>query len=131
MAFTINKNLAFIDSTQFMDSSAEVLFKNLSDNNFKHLSQEFNGDLLKLVKRKGVYRYEYADSLENIFEKQLPDWSKFYSSLKNESISRKNYLHANNVWNTFKIKTTGGYHDLHAKTDVLFLADVFEKFVIY
>ena len=77
MAFTINKNLVFIDSTHFMDSSAEVLFKNLSDNNFKHLSQEFTSDLLKLVyrkvKRKGVYRYEYADSLENIFEKQLPD----------------------------------------------------------
>ena len=52
MAFTINKNLIFIDTMQFMNSSLDVLVKNLSDNDFKHLSQEFSGDLLKLVKQK-------------------------------------------------------------------------------
>ena len=34
MAFTINKNLVFIDSMQFMDSSLDLLPKNLSDNDF-------------------------------------------------------------------------------------------------
>ena len=52
VAFTINKNLIFIDTMQFMNSSLDVLVKNLSDNDFKHLSQEFSGDLLKLVKQK-------------------------------------------------------------------------------
>ena len=42
MAFTINKNLVFIDSIQFMNSSLNVLIKNLSDNDFKYLSQEFS-----------------------------------------------------------------------------------------
>ena len=42
MAFTINKNLVFIDSIQFMNSSLDVLVKNLSHNDFKHLSQEFS-----------------------------------------------------------------------------------------
>ena len=50
MAFTINKNLVFIDSMQFMNSSLDSLVKNQSDNDFKFLSQEFSGDLLKLVK---------------------------------------------------------------------------------
>ena len=35
MAFTINKNLIFIDSMQFMSSSLDILLKNLSDNDFK------------------------------------------------------------------------------------------------
>ena len=52
MAFTINNNLVFIDSVQFMNSSLDALVKNLSDNDFKYLSQEFSGDLVKVVKQK-------------------------------------------------------------------------------
>ena len=60
MAFTINKNLVFIDSIQFMNSSPDELVKKLSEMDFKYLSQEFSDDLLKLVKQKGVYPYEYT-----------------------------------------------------------------------
>ena len=67
-AFTINKNLIFIDSMQFINSSLDVLIKNLSDNEFKLLLQEFNGDLLKLVKQKGVCRYEYRDILKSFLK---------------------------------------------------------------
>ena len=98
MAFTINKNLIFIDSMKFMNSSLDVLVKKFSDNDFKHLSQEFNGDLLKLVKQKGVYPLEYTGNFEKFFEKQLRDRSKFYSSLKDKCISEKDYLHAINAW---------------------------------
>ena len=59
MAFTINKNLVFIE---FMNSSLDSLVKNLSDNDFKYLSEEFNDEFLKLVKQKGVYPYEYVNS---------------------------------------------------------------------
>ena len=55
MAFTINKNLVFIDCKQFMNSSIEKLVKNLSDNDFKYLSEGFNPEQIKLVKQKGVY----------------------------------------------------------------------------
>ena len=50
-----------------------------------------------------------------------------FSSLKDKCISEKDYLKANNIWNVFKINTMGDYHDLYLKTDVLLLADVFEK----
>ena len=35
-----------------MNSSLDVLVKNLSDNDFKHLCKDFSGDLLKLVKQR-------------------------------------------------------------------------------
>ena len=41
MAFTINRNLVFIDSMQFMNSSLDSFVKNLSDNDLKCLSEEF------------------------------------------------------------------------------------------
>ena len=58
MGFTINKNLIFIDSMQFMNSSLDSLIKNLSDNDFKCLSEEFSGEFLELLKQKRVYPYE-------------------------------------------------------------------------
>ena len=42
MAFIINTNLVFIDSKQLMNSSLEKPVENLSDNDFKYLSEEFN-----------------------------------------------------------------------------------------
>ena len=62
MTFTINRNLVFIDSMQFMNYSLDSLVKNLSDNDFKYLSEELSGEFLELVKQKGVYPYEYIDS---------------------------------------------------------------------
>ena len=52
MAFTIDTNLVFIDSMQFTNSSLASLVKNLPDNDFKYLSEEFSGKFLLLVKQK-------------------------------------------------------------------------------
>ena len=54
MAFIVNKNLVFIDSMQFMNSSLDSLVQNLSSDDFKYLSEEFSGELLELVKEKRV-----------------------------------------------------------------------------
>ena len=62
MAFTINRNVVFIDSMQFMNSSLDSLVKNLPGNDFKYLSEEFRGEFLKLVKQTGVYLYKCMDS---------------------------------------------------------------------
>ena len=91
----------------------------MSDNDFKYLSEEFSGDLLKLVKEKGVYPYEYMNSFKKFSGNKLPGKCKFFSSLKDVCISEKDYLKANNVWNVFKMNTMGDFHDLNLKTDVL------------
>ena len=128
-AFTINTNLVFIDSMQFMNSSLDSLVKKLSDDDFKNFSKEFSDDFLKLVKEKGVYLYEYMDSFKKFSENKLPDRSKFFSSLKDKCISEKDCFKAVGIWNVFKMNTVGDYHDLYLKSDVLLLADVFEKFI--
>ena len=58
---------------QFMNSSLDVLVNNLPHNDFKYLLQEFRGDLLELVKPKGVYPYEYMDSFKKFSEDKLPN----------------------------------------------------------
>ena len=58
MAFTVNRNLVFIDSMQFTNSSLDSLVNNLSDDDFKYLSEEFSREFSELVKKKGVYPYE-------------------------------------------------------------------------
>jgi hypothetical protein len=58
MAFTLGKQLVFIDSIQFMNSSLANLANYLPDKSFHYVSQEFKGDRLDLVKQKGVYPYE-------------------------------------------------------------------------
>ena len=45
-----------------------------------------------------------------------------------KSISGHDYEHAQQVWNTMEKKTLGHYHDSYLKTDLLLLADVFQKF---
>ena len=67
--------------------------------------------------------------LKKLFEEKLPGRCKFFSYLKDECISEKDYSHAINIWNPFKMNTMGDYHDLYLRTDVLVLADVFEKFI--
>ena len=53
MSFTINNKLSFIDIIQFLSSSFNSLVKNLNKDNFKYLSQEFDNNVLDLVKKKG------------------------------------------------------------------------------
>ena len=46
---------------------------------------------LALLKRKGVYPYEYMDSFERFHETALPPKEAFFSSLKGEGISDEDY----------------------------------------
>ena len=44
-------------------------------------------------------------------------------------ISIKDYLTYEKIWDKFKMKNMGYYHDHYLKKDVLLLTDVFEKFI--
>ena len=45
-----------------------------------------------------------------------------------ENIADADYKHAEIVWEEFKIKNLGEYHDWYVQSNTLSLADVFESF---
>ena len=128
MAFMLGNHLVFLDSFQFMSSGLDNLIKNLPDEAFKYTEQEFKKEQFNLMKQKGIYPYDHMDSFDRFNETKLPVQQDFYSILNNKHISDEQYKHAQNVWDTFNLKTMGDYHDLYLKSDILLLADVFENF---
>ena len=127
MAFMLGKNLIFLDSFKFMSTGLDKLAENLPDDAFIYTRKEFN-EQFNLMKQKGIYPYDYMDSFQKFDEVQLPSKEDFFSILKNEHITNEQYNHAQNIWNTFNLKTMGDYHDLYLKSDTLLLADIFENF---
>ena len=128
MAFMLGQNLVFIDSFQFMSSSLSNLVNNLPIEAFKYTGEEFQGEQLSLMKKKGIYPYDYMDSFKKFEENRLPKKEDFFSLMNDEHITDEEYQHAQNVWNKFGLSSMGEYHDLYLKSDILLLADVFENF---
>ena len=129
MGFRLGNHLTFIDSFSFMSQSLDRLSSNLTDDAFFYSREAFpNDDQFRLIKRKGVYPYDYMDSFQRFSEKSLPRIEDFYSILNDTNISESDYSRAKEVWSTFQIRDLGEYHDLYLKTDVLLLADLFESF---
>jgi hypothetical protein len=122
----------FLDSFAFMSSSLDKLSGNLlkdGKHNFKYtLGDGLNKTQEELILRKGVYPYDYIDSLDRFNETKLPSIEKFYSELNEGGISVKDYQHAKDVWEAFQMNTLREYHDLYLRTDINLLADVFEAF---
>ena len=131
MIFYVN-DCKFIDSMQFMLSSLEKLVENLyeTDDKFKNFNfiKNYFADDLDLMCRKGFYPYEWVDNIQRLDHVGLPPESAFYSKLKQEGITEKDYKHAKNVYDKLKCQTFTDYHLAYLKCDVLLLADVFENF---
>jgi hypothetical protein len=139
LSFTIN-SFVFLDSYQFLSESLEVLANNLSKegndfSKFKYTKGWMNEkyphvdkDHLNLLVRKGVYPYDYFQSIEQYKETKLPPKEMFFNSLKEKHISEKDYQHAQSVWSIFECKTLGEYTNLYMSIDVCILIDIMQNF---
>ena len=120
--------LVFLDSYRFLSSPLENVVLSIPKEQLKITKEEFKDiKQFNLISQKGVYPYEYIDSIERLHETRLPDKDKFNSTLTNSKISVENYERAKEVWNVFNCKTLLDYHNLYLKADVLLLADAFEN----
>ena len=117
----------FIDSFKFMISSLDSLTNNLVCRGRKLFGfEDYNESQYNLLTRKGIYPYEYISSWDKFEEAQPPPIEAFYSSLNMTNVSEGDYEHAQRVWEEFRIRNLGEYHDLYLRTDVILLANVFE-----
>ena len=110
-----------------MNSSLEKLVKDLSEDDFKYLTEKFGSKNLELLKQKDEYPYEYMNSWIKIFNKEkLPDRECFYSSAKDgttsdsgkkidSQISNKDHLTCKKNWIKFNMKNMDDYHDHYLK----------------
>ena len=78
------------------------------------MSQEFDKNILDLVKQNGFDPCKYMSDFEK-FKEKLSSTGKFYSSLTSTKIGDKKYDHVLKVWNKFEMKTMKDYHDLYLK----------------
>ena len=93
---------------------ASSLDKNLDENDFKHLIQDVDGEVIGLDKQKGFFSMNIC--------LVLPGKNEFHSSLSCKGISDKGCQHLLKVWNKFAMKMIKDYHNVHLE------CDVFEKF---
>jgi len=87
MAFFLGDQLKFIDSFQSMSESLKFLVENISLSDMKYTSQEFQNKKLELMKRKGVYSYDYMNSFDKLNDTTLPPKMEFYILFTNENIT--------------------------------------------
>ena len=77
MSIIVNRNVTFTDSLQFYNGSLGTLASNLNNEDFKHLTSEFDIDKLEILKRKNAYPYEWVDSYEKFKHTSLPEKNNF------------------------------------------------------
>ena len=124
----ISMELRFIDSFRFMSSSLPKLASNLKDGNLNNLYKYYQDEKFQLLRRKGIYPYDWLDDITKFNHEKLPKKDKFYNILSNEDITNEDYKHAQTIWKKFNCKTFKDYHMLYLQSDTLLLGDVFENF---
>ena len=119
-----------LDSFSFLPSSLDALVNNLveSKHDFQIVKQWLTPDLLPLALRKGCFCYEKLTSMEVLSETKLPPHSAFYSSLKQENISKDDYAFAQLCWEKTNCRTLADYLLFYQKTDVYLLSEVVESY---
>ena len=129
--FTLD-SIRFIDSFQFLNASLESLVENLnnSDHEFKIFNHFYrkNENIRHLLKRKGVFPYNYFDRIEKLNDPQLPSKDEFFNVLTNTPIDDEEYRYAQLIFKTFKCQNLGDYLELYQNCDVILLAEVFQEF---
>ena len=121
--------IRFLDSFSFMPSSLDKLAENMSSD-LLHISKNYymDNDIFDIMRKKGIYPYEYMDSFKRFNETRLPNIEKFYDKLSGKECTTENYLYAKLVWNKMKCENMRDYTSIYMINDVLLLADVFENF---
>ena len=121
--------IRFIDNYRFLSERLENLVKHLDENEYKILKKEFP-DKWQYLNKKLAYPYEYFNNI-NDYKKSVHNLKKqdFFSKLKIEYPDDDEIERTEEIIKLFNIKDGEELTKLYCKSDVILLADVFEKFV--
>ena len=110
----------------FIRGSLSELSKNLNDKN-KIITKQHFSDNFELLKYKACFPYEFITK-ENIYNENLPSIENFYSSLKLDNISEKDYDKNLEIYKKLNCKNIKEYLDIYLKLDICLQADIFNVF---
>ena len=121
--------IRFIDSYRFLSESLDKLVKILDEDDLKILKKEFP-DKWQYLNKKLAYPYQYFNSIDD-YKKPVNDLKRedFFSKLKNDYPDGEEIERTKEIIKLFNIKDGEELTRLYCKSDVILLADVFEKFV--
>ena len=121
--------IRFIDSYRFLSESLDKLVKNLDEDDFKILKKKFP-DKWQYLNKKLAYPYQYFNSIDE-YKNPVNDLKKedFFGKLKNDYPDDDEIERTRKIIKLFNIKDGEELTKLYCKSDVILLADVFEKFV--
>ena len=122
----IKYSLKLLDMCNFIKGSLNDLSKNLNDKN-KIITKEHFKDNFELMKYKVCFPYEFITK-ENIYNENLPSIENFYSSLKLDGISQKDYDKTLEIYEKLNCKNIKEYLDIYLKFDICLQADIFNVF---
>ena len=116
----------FLDICNFIKGSLSQLSKNLLDKD-KIITKKHFPDNFELLKEKVSFPYEWLNE-DNIFDKELPFIDKFYSSLKLQNVTKKEYDKTTDIYKKLKCKNVKDYLEIYMKLDICLQADIFNVF---
>ena len=73
--------LKFLDSYQFSNQSLDKLVDTHDDDDFRYLVESCTTSHFELIRRKGVYPYDYMDSFDRFDVQELPSQESFFNKL--------------------------------------------------
>ena len=80
-----------------MAASLDKLSNNLKIDQFVNMRKYYGGNQLSILLRKGVYPYNYVDSMRKLNETSLPPKEAFCFKLTDGGITDEDYQHAQTV----------------------------------
>jgi len=112
-----------------MPSSLDTLASYLVNEQMNTEKSFCSNDIeFQLMRKMGIFPYEYLVSVSRLEETSLPPREAFYSNLTERECSQEDYDHALKVWSHISCSTLKDYLELYLKTYVFILIDIFENF---
>ena len=126
--------ISFVDSLSLLNTGLAELVRDLGkDHSYKILE---SSGIYKtptqrrlLVEGKGVFPYEYISGYHVLQETSLPPRERFYSVLREDTVSEEDYEQAVTTFEIFECADLAAYTRLYCLLDTLLLGEVMLEFV--